>query len=161
MSSVEGRDPLASRDQRHLQHERQRQVGRRGPSALQEIEADYWDQTKLDGLLLEHPEVDRAFFENETRVFMTLPEARELALSQEPFLRDRLGDFFGREPEVTATLDFLTSPERFLVLQGPGGIGRTRLLIQLRVGGRGEGRLAGAVGERRIDGRERRLVRRN
>ena len=51
----------------------------------QGLVADYWEQADLDALLDRHPEVDRAYFQNETRAFLSLPEVREMLPRQEPF----------------------------------------------------------------------------
>ena len=66
----------------------------------QGLVADYWEQANLDALLDKHPEVDRAYFQNATRAFLSLPEAREMLPGQEPFLqRDTLGPFVGRDED--------------------------------------------------------------
>jgi hypothetical protein len=97
----------------------------------QGLVADYWERANLDALLDKNPEVDRAFFENETRAFLSLPELRERLPTQEPFLqRPALGEFFGREVETVQFRDFLASEKLFLVVHGAGGIGKTRLLVE-------------------------------
>jgi hypothetical protein len=97
----------------------------------QGLSADYWARTHLDALLTEYPWVDRSFFQNETRVFLSLPELREYLPSQDPFLqRPALTAFFGRTNEIAQVRDFLMSDELFLVVHGAGGIGKTRLLVE-------------------------------
>lgn len=93
--------------------------------------ADYWERANLDALLDKHPEVDRSFFGNETRAFLTLPELRERLVHDEPFLQagGRI-PFVGREPEIARVQAFLSSEQLFLVVHGAGGIGKTRLLIE-------------------------------
>ena len=97
----------------------------------QGLAADFWDRTKLDGLLDRNPEVNRSFFESETRVFLALPEIRERLLEDEPFLqRTELGHFFGREDDLALISEFLSSSHLLLVVHGAGGIGKTRLLVE-------------------------------
>jgi AAA ATPase domain len=99
--------------------------------AVQGLSVDYWECANLDALLVKHPEVDRAFFQNETRAFLSLPEIRERLPLEEPFLqRTALAGFFGRENEIGQVRDFLLSDKLFLVVHGAGGIGKTRLLVE-------------------------------
>jgi len=92
--------------------------------------ADYWERAALDGLLDKHREIHRSYFENETRIFLSIPEAMERLPSQEPFLRrEELGPFCGRTAEKTTIREFLTSNKLFLVVHGAGGTGKTRLLV--------------------------------
>lgn len=97
----------------------------------QGLVADYWERVALGGLLDKHPEIHRSFFENETRVVLSIPEVKERLPAQEPFLRrDELGPFCGRTVEKTAIRGFLTSNKLFLVVYGAGGTGKTRLLVE-------------------------------
>jgi hypothetical protein len=93
--------------------------------------AEYWGRSQLDALLDKHPEVDRSFFGNQTRGFLTLPEARERIASQETFLkRSTPTPFVGRGEELDQVARFMPSDSRFLVIHGAGGVGKTRLLIE-------------------------------
>lgn len=97
----------------------------------QGLRADYWERANLDGLLDKHPEVDRSFFQNETRALLSLPEIRERLPFEEPFLqRSALTAFFGRENEIALVRAFLSSNALFLVVHGAGGMGKTRLLVE-------------------------------
>ncbi len=97
----------------------------------QSLVADYWEQANLDALLDKHPEVDRAYFQNETRVFLSLPEVREMLPNREPFLRrNALGTFFGRDTESRSLRSFLESNQLFLVIHGAGGVGKTRVALE-------------------------------
>ena len=99
--------------------------------AKQGLVADYWERENLNALLDKHPEIHRSFFENETRVFLSVPEAKERLPNQEPFLRrDELGPFCGREAEIAKVREFLASSHLFLVVHGAGGMGKTRLLVE-------------------------------
>jgi hypothetical protein len=99
--------------------------------AEQGLTADYWERENLNALLDRHPEIHRSFFENETRVFLSLPEVRERLPIKEPFLRrDELGPFCGRQEEKAKLREFLASDRFFLVAHGAGGTGKTRLLVE-------------------------------
>ncbi|MBX3157652.1 MAG: hypothetical protein KF773_16895 [Deltaproteobacteria bacterium] len=105
------------------------------------LEATYWERVHLDALLDKHPEVDRSFFGNETRVFLSVPEKRERLPQEEPFLpRAGFAEFIGRSPEIGEIDRFLLSHEQFLVVHGSGGVGKTRLLVEAgeEVASRGE-----------------------
>jgi hypothetical protein len=97
----------------------------------QGLTADYWERQTLDALLDRHPEIHRSFFENETRVFLSLPEVEARLPVDEPFLRrDELGPFCGRQEEKERIREFLASDKFFLVIHGAGGTGKTRLLVE-------------------------------
>ena len=58
--------------------------------------------------------------------------ARDRLPEQEPFLRrTEFGKFFGRDAEIVSARRFLASNELFLVVNGEGGIGKTRLLLEI------------------------------
>lgn len=93
--------------------------------------AEYWERADLDAKLDKNPEIDRAYFQNTTRVFLSLPEVKERLPDQEPFLRrTTLGTFVGRTAEVQAIRSFLGTDHLFLVVHGAGGVGKTRLVIE-------------------------------
>lgn len=97
----------------------------------QGLTADYWERENLNALLDEYPEIHRSFFENETRVFLSLPEVKERLPVNEPFLhRDELGPFCGRQEEKAKLQKFLDSDKFFLVTHGAGGTGKTRLIVE-------------------------------
>src|SRR5229473_7513489 len=99
--------------------------------AAQGLAVDYWERANLNALLDKHPEVDRSFFQNETRAFLSLPEIRERIPTEEPFLqRAALGAFHGRENEIEQVRAFLSSSALFLLIHGAGGMGKSRLLIE-------------------------------
>lgn len=96
------------------------------------LEADYWEQEDLDGFLDKYAWIDRAFFENEIRVFQTVAEARERFAEEEPFLpRAAETAFVGRDDELRDIKEFLNGTKPFLLVNGSGGIGKTRLLIEV------------------------------
>jgi len=99
--------------------------------SAQGLVAEYWGQAELDALLEKHPEVDRAYFQNETRAFLSLSEFKEMLPLREPFLgRDKLGSFIGREAEIDSIKSFLNSDKFFLEVHGAGGVGKTRLVVE-------------------------------
>ncbi len=99
--------------------------------ASQGLTADYWECATLQALLNKHPEVRRAYFQDETRAFLSLPEVLERLPLEEPFLqRPELAGFVGRNNEVAAIQNFLASTALFLVVHGAGGVGKTRLLVE-------------------------------
>lgn len=106
----------------------------------QGLVADYWEQANLNALLDKHPEVDRAYFQNETRAFLSLSEFRETLPAREPFLRrDTLGTFVGRDAEIQSIQSFLHTDHLFLLVHGAGGVGKTRVVVEAgeRIAGEG------------------------
>lgn len=100
--------------------------------AKQGLAADYWLRPDLDALLAKNPEVHRAFFEQEARAFLTLPELRERFEDDAPFLlRGALTPYVGREAEQAEVDTFLSSDELFLVVHGAGGTGKSRFLLEV------------------------------
>ena len=116
--------------------------------ATQGLSADYWERANLDALLDKHPEVDRSFFQNETRAFLSIPEIHERLPSEEPFLqRTVLTAFFGRENERAQIRDFLLSDKLFLVVHGAGGHREDKATRRGRRGDRRRRLMASSVGK--------------
>lgn len=99
--------------------------------AAQGLVAECWHRRDLNSRLYRHPELIGAFFRNEPRALLSLPEVRASLPLQEAFLeRATLRPFVGREREVRDVLSFLSSDKFFLVVHGAGGVGKTRLLLE-------------------------------
>lgn len=97
--------------------------------AEQGLVAELWERAVLEGMLDRFPEIHRSYFENETRVLLSMAEVKEQLPEREPFLRrETLGPFCGRSAEKARIAEFLTSDKLFLVVHGAGGTGKTRLL---------------------------------
>lgn len=104
------------------------------------LTATYWEQAKLDGYLAKHPEVDRAFFENEIRVFLSPAEACVRVADDDPFTqRDELAAYVGREADLEKFHSFLGRDKRYLLVHAAGGIGKTRFLLEAGDAIAGEG----------------------
>jgi hypothetical protein len=98
----------------------------------QGLTADYWLRPDLNALLAKYPDVYRAFFEQEARAFLSLAEVRERFEDDAPFVRrDALTPYVGRAQQQVDVDAFLTSHELFLVVHGPGGIGKSRFLLEV------------------------------
>jgi hypothetical protein len=95
------------------------------------LTAAYWEQATLDGYLDKHPEVDRAFFENENRVFLSPAEACLRVADDDLFTqRAHLAPYVGRESDLTALDTFLSSAKSYLQVHAAGGIGKTRFVLE-------------------------------
>lgn len=104
------------------------------------LDADYWEQEDLNGFLDKYPWIDRSFFDNELRVFHTVTEVRERFVEEEPFLPRAVENaFVGRDNELRIINEFLNGTKPFLLVQGSGGIGKSRLLLEAGENIEGEG----------------------
>jgi hypothetical protein len=104
--------------------------------------ARYWGQREVEARVIEHPDVRESFFGGQTRVFFSLPEAKARMIDEEIFARRHdLLTLRGRSGVLQECADFVQSDRRFLLLHGPGGVGKTRLLLEA-------GLLAAAGGDR-------------
>lgn len=108
--------------------------------AAEGLAADYWIYSHLDGLLAKYPEIQKMFFEGENRVFLTPFEAEERLRERDPFApQEGLSPFVGRQEVFAGIRNFLRSDMRFLAIHGPGGIGKSRLLVEAGQEFAGEG----------------------
>jgi hypothetical protein len=95
------------------------------------LTATYWEQATLDGYLDKHPEVDRAFFGNENRVFLSPAEASLRVADADPFTqRVELAPYVGRDSDLKKLDDFLAGDRRFFLVHAAGGVGKTRFLLE-------------------------------
>ncbi|MFI5298904.1 MAG: ATP-binding protein [Polyangiales bacterium] len=96
------------------------------------LDATYYDsRPQLEAMLDSNPDVDHAFFGGQTRAFLTLPEARRAFRDADPF--SEFGPdvaLAGRDSERATIVTFLTRNSPFLLVHGPGGVGKTRLLLE-------------------------------
>ncbi|MCJ7603403.1 MAG: ATP-binding protein [Desulfobulbaceae bacterium] len=111
--------------------------------AQEGLTADYWTLPYLDGLLAKHPEIQRMFFDGETRVFLTPFEAEERLRKEAPFAPQEglpLPPFVGRKEDFERIRIFLQTDTLFLAIHGPGGVGKSRLLVEVgqNIAGDGE-----------------------
>jgi len=110
--------------------------------AKEGLTADYWTIPYLDGLLAKHSEIQRMFFDGENRVFLTPFEA-EVRLHKDILLAVQQGlplpPFVGRQEEFERIRFFLQSDTLFLAIHGPGGVGKSRLLVEFGQDIAGEG----------------------
>ena len=94
------------------------------------ITASYWEQADLNTRLANNPEVYRAYFESESRVFLTPAEARDSISALDFFPASLNATLRGRADELADFSQFLDGDKRILLLHGPGGVGKTRLLLE-------------------------------
>lgn len=96
------------------------------------IRAECYTRTNVDALLAKYPEVDRVFFQNESRVFLTIPEARDLPFVDKTFKNEDPTPLTGRISEIQSIRNFLSHRrKRILGVYGQGGIGKTKLAIEV------------------------------
>lgn len=95
------------------------------------LKATLWGVEQLNALLTKHPHVAHAYFEGQNRCFLSLSEAYEFTSA------DEIGDsglkvaLVGRESQHAKAEAFLAGSKKMLCVHGPGGIGKSRLLLEL------------------------------
>jgi hypothetical protein len=94
--------------------------------------ASYWEKSVIETKLLKYPDLKQAYFGGETRAFLGITEAREQVRSQELSPLHALDACYqGREKEFEQYKNFLLNDsKKILVIHGPGGIGKTRFLLE-------------------------------
>ncbi|CAD0230168.1 ATP-binding protein [Planktothrix agardhii] len=96
------------------------------------LEASYWEKSEIETRLHKYPDLKQAYFGGETRVFLGLAEAIEQVRSQafeHPNALD--AHYHGRETELEQYKNFLLNDfKKILFIHGPGGIGKTRFLLE-------------------------------
>ncbi len=96
------------------------------------LEASYWEKSEIETRLHKYPDLKQAYFGGETRVFLGIAEAIEqvrLQAFEHPNALD--AHYHGRETELEQYKNFLLNDsKKILVIHGPGGIGKTRFLLE-------------------------------
>ncbi|MEZ4272116.1 MAG: hypothetical protein R3C68_12010, partial [Myxococcota bacterium] len=95
------------------------------------LDAELCSGEQLESRALNYPSIIREFIEGDSRVFASLGEAAA-RLAEEDGLGDEhaLIPLQGRQRELTTIEAFIKSDDKWLLLQGPGGIGKTRLMYE-------------------------------
>ena len=93
------------------------------------LEIELWNWPKIWVLLEKYPEVKRDFLENESRCFLLKKEFQ--AKNQKEHLPESFDvECVGREKELQLFKDFLKSDKKIWSFSGPGGMGKSRFLIE-------------------------------
>ena len=94
------------------------------------LKAELTEMASLEARLLKFPELKEAFFGAKNRVFLSLPEAQNVSSSL-IFDKDALDvEYVGHETQFEFFKKFIKSKKRILLIQGIGGIGKTRFLLE-------------------------------
>ena len=96
------------------------------------LTATLWGLERMTALLTKHSHVANAYFEGQNRCFLSLGEAYEFTSEEEIGAIGLEVPFVGREADVAKIDAFLAEDKKkLLCVQGPGGIGKSRLLLEL------------------------------
>ncbi len=97
-----------------------------------EINASYASREELEALLTKHPHISNDFFQNQFRPFLSVDEAKEYLQAYSFHESEYQDEFVGRSDEIKKLTEFIESDEKKLIyIDGPGGVGKTRLLFQI------------------------------
>lgn len=97
------------------------------------LEASYWKKSEIEARLLKYPDLKQAYFGGETRVFLGIAEAYEQIQKLQGFHHPHAlnAHYQGRESELERYKNFIkNTTKKILVIHGPGGIGKTRFLLE-------------------------------
>ena len=97
------------------------------------LTAECWTSAEVESFLTDYPEVYRAYFEGETRLFLSLAEVRRVLIDSEVIVgsEDDFGaPFAGRDDAFNRFDQFLTADRRVLLVHGPGGVGKSRFIFE-------------------------------
>lgn len=93
------------------------------------LEIELWNWSKIWKLLKKHPEVKQDFLESESRCILLKKEFQEKC--QKEYLPESFDvECVGREKELQLFKDFLESDKKIWSVSGPGGMGKSRFLIE-------------------------------
>jgi len=94
------------------------------------LKAELTEMASLEARLSNFPELKEAFFGAKNRVFLSLPEAQNVSSSL-IYDKDALDiKYVGHEIQFKSVKKFIESEKRILLIQGIGGIGKTRFLLE-------------------------------
>jgi hypothetical protein len=111
------------------------------------IGANLWAKEKLEALLTKFPHVAAAYFEGQNRCFLSLAEAFNQAKSDRIGAAGLRASLEGRQSERGSIEAFLGGTKKLICVHGPGGIGKSRLLL-------GVGEIANSKGFEVVWGQE-------
>jgi hypothetical protein len=94
------------------------------------INAGYASREELEALLTTHPHIYKHFFQNQFRQFLSVDEAKEYLQAQSFHESEYRDEFVGRSDELKKLKEFIESEKKLIYIDGPGGVGKTRLLFQ-------------------------------
>lgn len=99
--------------------------------AKEGLVAELITKEQLEGLLIKHPSVTQAYFEKLNRTFITLNESIEKLKARRIQEQDIDNAYIGRDADLNAFRKFvIDAGKSLLVVTGPGGVGKSRFLIE-------------------------------
>ena len=97
-----------------------------------ELEVELWGAELLETKLAQRPWISRVFFEDETRLFVSLNEAWAEYVKTDPGRHDQLPPtLVGRAEEIDALARQLEHDRAICALVGPTGSGTTRVALEV------------------------------
>lgn len=95
------------------------------------LKAILWGLEKLEALLTKYPHVAEAFFEGQNRCFLSAGEAYEYTQADEIGDSGLKVEVLGRDTEINRVDSFIKGTKKVLWMHGSGGIGKSRLLLEI------------------------------
>lgn len=94
------------------------------------LNIELWDWSKIRTRLDKYPEVKKSYFENEYRTFITFVEEMKYEKETAWSAGALDVDFVGRAEALEKFAAFLNSNKKICSVSGPGGMGKTRFLLE-------------------------------
>ena len=94
------------------------------------LDAKLWPKEKLESLLTKYPHVSAAYFKGQGRCFLSLQEAINQAQGDAISATGLQIRLEGRQAETDRIREFFEGWKKLLCIHGPGGIGKSRFLLE-------------------------------
>ena len=94
------------------------------------LNLDYWTLEDIEALLINHPNVKEEFFGGKNRLFLTIPEIKQINFLPDSHAHSFDNQIKGRDPDFEIVDQFIHNEKKLILsIEGPGGIGKTRFII--------------------------------
>lgn len=94
------------------------------------LKASYMERGRIEELLTKHTDIAAAFFGGANRCLLSLDEARDFVSADTISVEGLRVALVDRDAQIDQVKKFLESDKKLVSVIGPGGIGKTRFLLE-------------------------------